>query len=463
MPVTGRLAIADPAEAARLLAAHPDLQFVDVFFTNLSGVPRGKRLRRSEIPAIYEFGRLLPSTVLTLDITGQDSLEGEALWAEGDADRIGRPVPGSLAPAPWLGEGMGQLMLSMFELDGRPNILDPRHILSRVVERFTADGLTPVVACELEFYLLDAKRDAKGVPRAARSPVSGEDPVTLDVYGLRRLEEHAAFLRELWAACDGLKVPLEGAIAEYSPAQLELVLHHRPDALAAADDAVTYKRLVKSLATRHGLEATFMAKPWTERIGSGLHLHVSVNNAQGENIFASEDPAGTLVMRHALGGLKALLPESVAIFAPNANSYRRFKPNSYAPMTANWAINNRTAALRIPAGLAASRHIEHRVAGADANPYLALAALLAGVHHGLTRKLDPGKPVEGNGYGAENAGPALPHHWHAALDLFEASGVLKDYLGETAFSTYAAIKRAEQARFYEAVTGLDYDWCLYTA
>jgi glutamine synthetase len=301
------------------------------------------------------------------------------------------------------------------------------------------------------------------VPRPAASPVTGAEPVTRDVYGLRRLDEHAAFLRELWAACDGLRVPLEGAIAEYSPAQLELVLRHRPDALAAADDAVTYKRLVKGLATRHGLDATFMAKPWTERIGSGLHLHVSVNDAEGRNIFASDDPAGTPLLRHALGGLKALLPESVAIFAPNANSFRRFQPHSYAPMTANWAINNRTAALRIPAGPPQSRHIEHRVAGADANPYLALAALLAGVHHGLTQKRDPGPPVEGNGYGAQNAGPPLPHHWHAALDLFEGSSILGDYLGDAAFSAYATIKRAEQARFFETVTQLDYDWCLYTA
>ena len=463
LPFSGSAAVADPQEAERVLAAHPELQFFDVYFTNLSGVPRGKRLRRSEIPGIFDFGRLLPSTVLSLDITGQDSLEGEALWSEGDADRVGRPVPGSLAPAPWLGPDMGQLMLSMFELDGRPNLLDPRHILSRIIARFAEAGLVPVVACELEFYLIDARRDGTGVPRPAPSPVTGEDPVTLDVYGLRRLEEHAAFLRALWAACDALRVPLEGAIAEYSPSQLELVLHHRPDALAAADDAVTYKRLVKSLALAHGFEATFMAKPWTERIGSGLHLHVSVNNAQGENIFASEDPAGAAPLRHALGGLKALLPESVAIFAPNANSYRRFKPHSYAPMTANWAVNNRTAALRIPAGPASGRHIEHRVAGADANPYLALAALLAGVHHGLTQKLDPGKPVEGNGYGAENAGPALPHHWHAALDLFERSEILKEYLGEAGFMTYAAIKRAEQARFSETVTALDYDWCLYNA
>jgi glutamine synthetase len=284
------------------------------------------------------------------------------------------------------------------------------------------------------------------------------------VYGLRELEDFAPFLRELWAAADVQGVPLEAAISEYAPGQIELTLRHGPDALRAADEAVMYKRLAKGVAARHGLEASFMAKPFAELSGSGLHLHVSVLDERGDNIFADQAPEGTPALRHAIGGLKAVLAESVALFAPGANSFRRFQPNSYAPIAATWGVNNRTVSLRVPAGPPTSRHIEHRVAGADANPYLALAALLAGVHHGLTGKIDPGPPVQGDGYAAAAASTQrLPGHWFAAVDLFAESQTLKAYLGERFVSMYATVKRAEQDRFNTVISPLDYDWYLKNA
>lgn len=192
-----------------------------------------------------------------------------------------------------------------------------------------------------------------------------------------------------------------------------------------------------------------------------MHLHVSVNDAQGANIFASDDPAGSPALRHAVGGMKALLADSMAIFAPNANSYRRFRANSYAPVAPTWGVNNRTVSLRVPAGSPHSRHIEHRVAGADANPYLALAALLAGVHHGLTGEIDPGPPVTGDGYAAAQASNLrLPANWFAAVDAFEASEPLRDYLGERFVAMFSKVKRIEQDRFFEVVSPLDYDWYL---
>jgi glutamine synthetase len=333
-----------------------------------------------------------------------------------------------------------------------------------VLERFAADGLTPVVACELEYYLVDPMRTAAGGLELARAERGGERPRHHDVYGLRELEDHAGFLRDLWAAADAQGVPLEGAISEYAPGQIELTLRHGPDALRAADEAVMYKRLAKGVAAKHGAEATFMAKPFADRAGSGLHLHVSVNDASGANIFASEDPAGAPPLRHAVGGLKATLGEGMAIFAPNANSYRRFRANSYAPVAPTWGINNRTVSLRVPAGPASGRHIEHRVAGADANPYLALAALLAGVHHGLSRRLDPGPPVVGDGYAeAAKSGVRLPTNWFAAVEALEDSEVLNDYLGERFVRMFCTVKRAEQDRFFAEVPAQDYDWCLKNA
>lgn len=385
------------------------------------------------------------------------------VWDDGDADRLARPVPGTLVPAPWLGPDAAQVMLSMYELDGAPIGLDPRQILRSVIDRFAADDLTPVVACELEYYLVDARRTPDG---GVQLPVgaNGQRASQHQVYGLRELEDNAPFLRELWASCDAQGLPLEGAISEYAPGQLELTLKHKADALRAADDAVMYKRAAKGVALRHDCEATFMAKPFADRAGSGLHIHVSVDDAQGRNIFAADAPEGTAALRHAIGGMKVALPESMAIFAPNANSYRRFKANSYAPVSPTWGINNRTVSLRIPAGPAASRHVEHRVAGADANPYLALAAVLAAVHHGLTHRPDPGPMVTGNGYAAAPGdGATLPTNWFAAVDMFARSPLLRDYLGARFVDMFTTVKRVEQTRFFEVVTALDYDWYLQTA
>jgi glutamine synthetase len=455
--------IADPAEARAFLEAHPDIAFFEIVFTALSGVPRGKRLRRGELMAVYDNGRFLPGSVLVCDVTGRDVEATGLVWEDGDADRLAWPAPGTLVPAPWLGEDTGQVLTSMYELDGTPNDLDPRHVLTRVVDRFAAEGLTPVVACELEYYLVDPAREANAAPRLA-APRNGLPPTQHGVYGLRELEDFAPFLRELWSTADAQGVPLEAAISEYAPGQIELTLRHGPDALRAADEALMYKRLAKGVAARHGLEATFMAKPFAEHAGSGLHLHVSVLNKAGENIFAAAAPAGAPPLAHAVGGLKALLGESMAIFAPNANSYRRFRPNSYAPVAPTWGVNNRTVSLRVPAGPPASRHIEHRVAGADANPYLALAALLAGVHHGLTGRIGPGPAVEGDGYAAAAASSErLPAHWYAAVDQFAGSEVLKDYLGARFVDMFATVKRAEQDRFNEVVSPLDYDWGLKNA
>ncbi len=455
--------IAGPAEARAFLEAHPEMAFFEIVFTALSGVPRGKRLRRGELMAIYENGRFLPGSVLVCDVTGRDVESTGLVWEDGDADRLAWPAPGTLVPAPWLGDDTGQVLTSMYELDGTPNDIDPRHVLARVIDRFKADGLTPVVACELEYYLVDPAREANAPPRLA-APKGGLPPTQHGVYGLRELEDFAPFLRELWATADAQGVPLEAAISEYAPGQIELTLRHGPDALRAADEAVMYKRLAKGVAARHGLEATFMAKPFADHAGSGLHLHVSVLNNDGDNIFADAAPEGTPALVHAVGGLKALLAESMAIYAPNANSYRRFRPNSYAPVAPTWGVNNRTVSLRVPAGPPSSRHIEHRVAGADANPYLALAALLAGVHHGLTGRIDPGPPVQGDGYAAAAASAErLPAHWFAAVDHFAGSERMQDYLGARFVEMFTAVKRAEQDRFNEVVSPLDYDWYLKNA
>ena len=242
-----------------------------------------------------------------------------------------------------------------------------------------------------------------------------------------------------------------------------MTLAHKADALRACDEAIMYKRMVKSVANRHDMEATFMAKPFEASAGNGMHLHASLLDSEGRNAFASEDPAGTPLLRNAIGGMQATMADAFLIFAPNANSYRRFKANSYAPVAPTWGINNRTVSFRVTAGPAPTRHVEHRIGGADANPYLAMAALLAGMCHGIENRLDPGAPVSGNGYEAKFDAPPMPGNWFSAVEQFEQSALMKDYLGERFVEMFSIVKRTEQEQFFGTVPVLDYDWYLRTA
>ncbi len=451
-------------EAQAFLAAHPKVEFFEVFFTALSGVPRGKRLRRSELDKLYSGSALLPGSMASMDILGADCEAGGLVWERGDPDSLLIPVPGRLVLAPWLGEDVAQVMCSLHTLEGEPSPYDPRTVLKRVLQRLEADGFLPTVACELEFSRVEARRTRDGLARVRRSRSTGRTPYGSEVGGLPETEDASDFLRAVWRASDLQGLPVEGVSAEASPGQLELTLHHQSDALRAADDALAYKRLCKGAARNIGCEATFMAKPWAELNGSGLHIHMSMMDREGRNVFASDDPVGAPPLRQAIGGMTATMSDAMAIFAPNANSYRRYVARSYAPVAPNWGVNNRTVALRIPAGSAASRRVEHRVAGADANPYLALAAVLAGAHHGLTQGLDPGEPTAGDGYAASLASRMRnPVDWMAAINRFDDSTIMRTYLGDAFVDLFVAVKRTEYERFNVVVGALDYDWYLQGA
>lgn len=452
---------ADATEVEAFLAAHPEMQFFELFFTSLNGVPRGKRLRRSEIAKVYGGSAFAPESMASVDILGADCPAGGLVWETGDADATLVPVPGRIVPAPWLGPDVAQVMCSLHRLSGEVSPLDPRTVLARVLDRFTADGLAPMVACELEFYLVEQDT---GRVELRRSPLDGKRPFGSAAHGLQETEDAADFLRPLWAAADAQGVPLEGVSSEASPGQLELTLHHQSDALVAGDHAVMFKRAAKGVARTLGCEATFMAKPFADIAGSGMHIHMSMVDTAGANVFAAEDAHGTPALRHAIGGMAATMADAVAVLAPNANSYRRYVNRSYAPLSPIWGVNNRTVALRIPAGSAGSRRVEHRVAGADANPYLALAATLAGVHYGLTRQMDPGPATSGDGYSvAIPAEQRLPNDWVSAVDRFARSDVMRDYLGDAFVDLFVAVKRTEQERFSAVVTSLDHEWYLQNA
>lgn len=447
-------------EAQGFLAANPDIELIELFILDANGVPRGKLLHREELLALYQSGRPLPSTMLGLSIQGEDVEDTGLVWDVGDIDCRAYPLPGSLVRLPWRQIPTAAVQVSMHPSEGLPATpADPRQLLVRVIEQLEAEGYHPVMACELEFYLLDQKLDAQGRPQPALDADGGR-PRQTQVYGLRELEQIEPFLKDLYAACKAQGIPARTAISEYAPGQVEITLEHGP-ALAAMDQAVRYKRLVKGVAHAHGMQACFMAKPFAEIAGTGMHMHVSLADGQGENLFASEDPAGTPLLRQAVGGMLASLLDSLLLFCPNANSFRRFQANSYAPLAPTWGVDNRTVSLRVPGGPASSRHIEHRICGADANPYLAAAAILAASHRGIRERMDPGAPVEGNGYA--QATEHLPTDWLTALDALERSHWAREALGERFLDVYLKVKRAEYRQFMAEVSEQDWRWYLHQA
>ena len=449
---------ADIQEARDFLAAHPEVRSIELMLIDANGIARGKLLHREELLAIYQNGRPLPSSILALTVQGEDVEATGLVWEVADADCWTYPLPGSLTRQPWRSTPTGQLQVSMHPTQGLPAApADPRHALVRVIERLKADGLHPVMAVELEFYLLDKQRDANGRPQPAVQ-MNGVRPEAPQVYGVYELEQVQPFLDDLYTACEAQGLPVRTAISEYAPGQLELTLEHRFDALQAVDEGVRYKRLVKGVANKHGLQACFMAKPFGDLAGSGMHMHVSLADEQGNNLYASEDPQGTPLLRQSIGGMMATLLDSLAIFCPNANSFRRFQTNSYAPLAKSWGVNNRTVSFRVPGGPAVSRHIEHRICGADANPYLAAAAILAGIHQGIREQIDPGAAIVGNGY--EQASEFLPTDWLTALRALEGSSWAREALGEEFLKVFLAIKKAEYRQFMAEVGEQDWRWYL---
>jgi glutamine synthetase len=447
------------AEAHAFLDANPDITSIHVIWTDICGVARGKVLRRDELVPAWKDGRFMPISALVLDITGQDVPETGLVFDEGDRDMLLWPVPGSLVRIPWMEEPTAQYLASVHDLDGTPHYADPRNALEAIVKRFQTElNMTPVGAVELEFFLMDRASAIAGEPRAPKSLINEHRPQHYQAYYLQDLDDFAPFFKDLYAYCDVQGLPAKTLISEYAPGQMEIVLRHRADVLKACDEGIMLKRVIKATAEKHGMAATFMAKPYAQWTGSGMHIHVSLGDEQGNNLFAAEDPMQNELLLHAIGGLKAAMAESMLIFAPNANSYRRFRRNSYAPVSASWGINNRTVSLRIPAGAANACHIEHRPSGADANPYLVMAAIMAGMHYGITEKADPGNPVVGNGY--EKRAKYIPGNWFDAIDAFWRASILKEYFGKPFVDTYCTIKEVEADRFYAEPTLRDFEWYL---
>jgi glutamine synthetase len=448
-----------PDELHKFLERHPDTQLLELLQPDMLGILRGKRVVRDEFAKPFGAGLNFCGATVLLDARGATFDRITNGGRDGDPDAISTAVPGSLARVPWAEVPTAQLLLSMATADGDPFFADPRQVLRHAARPLQKMGLTAVAATELEFYLLDSDGD-RPAPRVGHIPGT-RLPQSGPQYGaMEDVEDVDPFLAELYAVCEAQNIPVGATLKEFTPGQFEINLHHVASVELAADHAVLLKRAVKAVARKHGLGASFMAKPFADCAGCSLHVHVSLMDESGRNVFASKDPAQPVssTLRHAIGGLSATMAESMAIFAPTANSYRRYRPGLFVPLAPNWGRNHRGVSLRVPLSALEDTRVEHRTGGADGNPYLVLAAILAGIHYGITHKLDPGPMVQPGTVIDEKV--ALPLRWEAALDAYDRGKILPKYLGERYHKLFGTCRREECDRFHSEISDRDYEWYL---
>ncbi|WP_456391249.1 glutamine synthetase family protein [Profundibacter sp.] len=420
---------------------------IRVAAVDLNGISRGKRVPYTYVDKLAKGAVRLPFSTLNVDVWGEDIADSPLVFETGDADGILLPTSRGPVPMPWLANPSELHPMLLHHDDGTPFAGDPRHALMAVLERYSKRGWQVMAATELEFYLVD---DSGDTLKPARSPLTGKTMQTADVLSLDTLDAFDAFFTDLYAASHAMDIPAQAAISESGAGQFEINLNHG-DALKAADDAWLFKMLVRGLARKHAMAATFMAKPFADDAGNGMHVHFSVLDADGRNIFNDGGPDGTPALHHAIAGCMAAMPASTLILAPHANSYARMVPGAHAPTGISWAHENRTAAIRIPGGAPNARRIEHRVAGGDINPYLMLAVVLGAALNGIEDGEMPPPAITGNAYDQDL--PQLPTDWAEAIDLFATSEIMPRILPTDLIQNMVLTKRQELRK----MAGLDID------
>ena len=453
--VAGRATL---AEFKAFLAENGDIDYLDAVFVDMCGTVRGKRFPIEEAERIFTSGVQMPKSLYFFDVTGvNEDILGMG-FSDGDPDAQSYPIAGSIVSVPWASMKQAQVLMTMVDDEGAPFALEPRVVLANVVAKLADLGLHAVAACEFEFYVLDRDRDRKNLPQAPINPATGVRETANEVYGITELDGFMGLLKEIDEAAAAQNVPASGATAEFAPGQYEINLNHENDVLLAGDHAIMLRHLIGAITRKHNFVASFMAKPFANQTGNGLHVHCSILDENDVNIFNDGTDEGSERLRHAIGGLQATLPDAMALFAPNLNSYRRFGPNLFVPVNRAWGYNNRSVAFRVPAGSPEGRRIEHRVSGADANPYLVLAAILAGIHHGIVNKIEPDEPAEGNA--CDVVDEDIPFFLPSALKRLRNSSVMREYLGAHYVEVYAETKMLEFDKFQRTISPLEYDWYL---
>jgi glutamine synthetase len=431
--------------------SHPrSEQAIFAALSDLNGIWRGKRLPVTQSDKIVSDGLRMPLSVCVVDVWGEDIDGSELVLASGDADGVCVPTGRAPVTMDYLSPAGALMPVWMHREDGTPFGADPRQVLAAVQAELTALGMTAVVGIELEFYLYCAGGEL--APPLPPGHAKGDKTISDEILSLNELERFEALIADIYHAAAAADIAADGATSEAGPGQFEVNFRHIADPLKAADDVMIFKQLVRGFARRHGLGASFMAKPYGTRSGSGLHVHFSIIDRDGGNLFDDGSDQGSSLLHHAVAGLLSSMQENTLIWAPHANSYRRLLPGAHAPAAVSWGYENRTSALRIPGGDTRARRIEHRVAGADANPYLLLSAILGGALNGIETNAHPPAPVTGNAY--EQSLPQLAGDWGTAVSAFE-DGVSAAFNSELR-RAMVQTKRQEIMRFRREVSAFEY-------
>ena len=439
------------AEVRAFRQRHPDVSYVDLISLDIPGHFYGKRYPVEMLEKVAAGSALkLPQNCVLLGVQGGLFKIGDYCFNDGDPDALRRLVPGTLKPVTWEAQPLGQMLITT---DGteKPIVFEPRQVLAQVLDRLAAKGIHPVVAFELEFYLFDKKlRD--GLPQFPRDDLTDDVDDQPNMH-IERLSRFAPVLDDMVAASQAQGIDTTVITAELGPGQFEINFGHLDDGLRAADWAALFCRSSRGVALKHGYRASFMAKPYLQHPGSGMHVHVSLYDAAGNNILAANQQRS---LRHAVAGCLELLPHCMPIFAPNQNAYRRLGGTTNIATRASWGFEDRDACLRIPESDAKNLRIEHRLAGADANPYLVLAAILVGLEHGLESANEPIAPLNEN----RSSGVDFPLEMLEAVRAMQHQPQLREGLGAEFVDVYCENKRQDHLAFMQEISAREYRWYL---
>lgn len=430
---------------------------VECLVPDITGEAKGKIM-----PAVrYLNGERprLPESIFVQAVTGEYPVNEEEVMDPAELDMELSPDVATCQLVPWAREPTAQIIHDGNYLDGSPVLASPRYVLKRVLDLYAERNLQPVIAPEMEFYLVQRNIDPD-YPLQPPAGRSGRQEISRRAYSIDAVNEFDPLFEDMYDACEAQNLDIDTLIHEEGSGQMEINFKHG-DPLDLADQVFYFKRTLREVAMSHGMYATFMAKPMAEEPGSSMHLHQSLLDIDsGKNIFAGNDEEPSAQFHHFVGGLQTYLPQGLALLAPNINSYRRLLPdpsNSSAPFNVEWGYDNRTVGLRVPRSGRKSTRVENRIAGADANPYLAIAVSLACGLLGMDKALEPRAAISKS---AIDQGHCLPSDLGRALDALDECEELKALLGERFIDTYVAVKRTEELAHFRVVSSWERQYLL---
>ncbi|MBH0236835.1 glutamine synthetase family protein [Methylobrevis albus] len=428
---------------------------VECIVPDMNGMMRGKIVPREDFIRVIDEGIRLPEFVFFQAVTGDTADDSEVV---NPLDRDVRCVPdlGTMRPVPWYEEPTVQVICDCFFADGTPVDFAPRSVLRRVLELYEARGLRPVVAPELEFYLV-GRNDDPDLPLTKPIGLSGRRESGRQAYGIEHANDFDHVVNLMYDYCEASRIEIATMAHEAGPAQLEMNFRHG-SAIERADQTFLFKRTARLAARKHDMIATFMAMPHVDEPGSATHIHQSiVRTSDGRNIFAESDGSDTRALMHYISGLQRYVPKAMSLFCPNVNSYRRIRLESDAPINVHWGRDNRTCGLRVPDSGPESRRVENRVIGADSNPYIATAATLACGLLGLEEGIPPEPVVEVD---AHTLGVSLPSHLHDALVALRGCEPLRRVLGPRFVEAFIEVKELELQLYNRVISSWEREYLL---